>query len=232
MINQFKIYIVFFIGLQVLVQTALGKTFSTATKEFCRGIHNSLRCAESIERSRLPKHKGFVERKGNKLRLYLSNGRVVELKTLTEEECEKNLERDDICAYAFWDFLKPVDYYLVFNQYYEGISFSLVSRKTGQIFIIDEIPTLSPDNKRFVTVDYGDAYVSGRIQIWKFTSSGISLEWTYDKPLGHRGDAEWVDHRSIRITAYIQDARGDLVPKYFIAVLNAQGWQILGEKHP
>jgi hypothetical protein len=239
-INQFKGYIVCFIGLLVLVQSALGTAFFTGTEEFCRGINNSLRCAESIERSRLPKHKGFIERKGNKLRLYLSNGHVVELRNLTDEECaktehikSKNAGINDICHYTFWDFLRPVDYYLVFNQYWEGIGFSLVSRKTERMFLIDDFPNLSPDNKRFVTVDIEDAYTKNRIQIWKFTSSGISLEWTY-KPEGYwvGTDAEWIDNRSIRITYRIPSEKGELPMKYFAVMLDAKGWQILGRAVP
>ena len=237
MLNQFKAFIVFFIVLLVLVQSALATTFFTATKEFCPGINNSLRCAESIERSRLPKNKGFVERKGNKLRLYLSNRHVVELRNLTHEECaktehikSKNAGINDICHYTFWDFFRSVDYYLVFNQYWEGIGFSLVNRKTGRMFLIDDFPNLSLNNKRFITVDIGDAYTNDRIQIWKFISSGISLEWTY-VPTGNwiGTDAEWIDDRSIRITYHIPGEKDELVKKYFIVMLDAKGWKVLGE---
>ena len=96
-----------------------------------------------VEENLLRKVKG-VTREGNILRLHTDGGIVTFVDRIHAEE--------GYAKYYLVDRLRPAhDYfYLIRAIGYEGSSYVLVNKKTGQTINLFGIPIFSPDGKRFV----------------------------------------------------------------------------------
>ena len=227
--NLFRLFVAAVFCVFAFAHAACGKTFETLVKQLCpHDYRNSSECTKAIERSQIKKYSDAVQRNDNKLRLRLKGGQFVELKDLTREECERTADGGEYkpCVYTFWGYNKSINYYLVFEGYWEGIGFSLVNRDTGKIFSVSEFPNIAPDNQRFVTVDIKDAYSSEKIQIWRFKDKKLICEWTFEPDSYWMDtDAEWIDVRTLKITYYSSDRKTKRIKNTFWVRLGNKGWQ-------
>jgi len=194
-------------------------------EELCKNIDNSYKCAQAIERFQLKHYPKYVTRKGNRLELTLKNGKI----KIIENSPETDYDDVEGKHYSFREYIQSVGYFLIHVQYWEGSKFLMVHDKTGKEFLIPEVPELSPDKDRLVSVS-GGTYQFNGIQIWKFTSGGLVLEWTYEhKEYDRFTFNAWADNKTIKLYKFTE-VKNQFVNIPQILKLEPAGWQLVNEE--
>ncbi|WP_284420148.1 MULTISPECIES: hypothetical protein [unclassified Bradyrhizobium] len=165
---------------------------------------------------------GAVRRDGRKLTLGLANGKT---KVITDaKECEPEGPEADCISYRLIGRLGDWHYMLLVRPY-ECPYVMLVNRRTGAETPIGSGPFLSPNGKRFVTIDPrddGNCGIDYRIGMFAYGDTP-KLEWSY-KPEGleqYQVDT-WIGDTRVRLQASGEtdkEAPTDLTR-------TAQGWQL------
>lgn len=177
----------------------------------CAGNKNSYQCAQIIERKQLATQAQRVARDGGILKLRLTGATWIKLRDRDEASGAK---AGEVVLYSFRDYIEPAQSFLIHNQYYEGESYSLVSSKSGRVFLLDDVPIFSSDYQRFITVSVCDAYCSPRIRIWRLIQGGWEIEWDYPLPeYWASGSAKWLDNQNIDIIKEVADAKASVPSK-------------------
>ncbi|UFZ07798.1 hypothetical protein LQG66_16475 [Bradyrhizobium ontarionense] len=181
-------------------------------------IHNG----SPEESACLKEQPAIARRDGRKLTLRLANGKT---KVITDaRECEPEGPEAACISYRLVGHIGD-RHYIVLVTPYECPYVMLVNRRTGAEIKIGSGPFLSPNGKRFITIDPrddGNCGIDYRIAIF---SNGDSprLEWSY-KPEGleqYEVDT-WIDDNRVRLQASSdtnKEAPTDLTR-------TAQGWQL------
>jgi hypothetical protein len=120
---------------------------------------------------------GRVQRNGPELILRAANGTSQTL--ADQEQCGNNGEPadEDHCEYhRLFAYLPDRHAFIVKNSYFEGGSVTWIDERNGQSVRIEGEPHLSPDGRRFLSLDASQdhPYV---IQIWRLTDAMPILEW-------------------------------------------------------
>jgi len=174
----------------------------------------------------LSRLKGLASQKDDSVNLTLLNGRAITL-----QGNPKACRRDDTrrCKrYSLIAYYPAQQVFVVAVSYYEDRQFALVSRRAGQITMMDAEPHFSPSGKRFVSVAPNDAYVQDikDLEVFAFNAGESRLEWTYQNKersevlrfAGWDGD----DTIKLRLT------RSGFAAKEFdaLAVRSRYGWEL------
>ena len=160
--------------------------------DLCQGLLNSYECAQAIERAQLPRYPRQATRDRDRLKLTLKNGKAVVL---------KNTAGVSGVSYSFRDYLQGLGYFLVHVQLCEGDAYLMVNDQTGQRQFIHDLPIISPDKTRLVTIsmDLEAQYNPNAIQIWRLAPGKMVREWSREiKGWGPAGGA-WLDHHTITL---------------------------------
>jgi hypothetical protein len=170
----------------------------------CRGIDNSLECAQAVERVRLGVPNAPARRDGERLLIRLTRGDTLVLTNAPDSA--------DVAgaSYSYVGHLHPIAHHLVEVQYYEGRAFLLVNERTGRRTVIAGQPSISPDSLRIVTtsVDLEAEYDPTEIAVWRVDADSLVLEWRLDprNVVAHAdsawgpADADWVTSTEIRVS--------------------------------
>lgn len=96
-----------------------------------------------------------------------------------DTDCVDGAARDCI-KYALTAVFPTLDLWVLELSFYEGGSYLLIDRKTGQKTEIGGFPWLSPNLKRFATVindSHSDTY---EIAVWTMGKAGLEHRWNFD----------------------------------------------------
>jgi hypothetical protein len=160
--------------------------------DLCRGLLNSYECAQAIERAQLPRHPQHAARQPGRLTLTLKTGKTVVL---------KDTQGVSGLHYSFRDYLKDLGYFLVHAQAWEGDAYLMVNDRTGKRQFIHDLPIISPNKARLVTIsmDLEAQYNPNAIQVWRLAPAGMVREWSLaPKGWGPAGGA-WLDNHTITL---------------------------------
>jgi len=170
----------------------------------------------------LKEQSAIARREGRKLTLALANGKT---KIITDaKECEPEGPEAACISYRLVGHVGD-RHYIVLVMPYECSYVMLVNRRTGAETKIGSGPFLSPNGKRFITIDPrddGNCGIDYRIGLFSYTDNP-KLEWSY-KPEGleqYEVDT-WIGDSRVRLQASGEgnkEAPTDLTR-------TAQGWQL------
>jgi|GEM_PF-5995023 len=221
--------IIFF--LSVLQCRAIAETAANYMGDFCKHSNVDMeKCnIEKYEEIKLREFNGLVKRRGVILEFKLNNNQTARIKneTLLKDHSNANT----MVEHHFVGYNKKVDCYIVANSYYEGGDFTLVSRKNGKKFHLQDYPNVSPDGRRIATVDMYDAYSNNELQIFNISDNGLNREFSL-KPDEYwaSGDVEWIDGDRIRVKKEVAENQTTrnckYVFQYFYLVKTQNGWAI------
>ena len=155
----------------------------------CKTILNTSDCAHAIEARQIPLSHGRARRDRLGLHLRLTNGRTKSVVDDTASAQPTGFFYLGVCS--------ALGYYVLSAQYDEGSAVHLVNARTGWSVEIANLPTVSPDRRRFVTLSLGhERYDPERVQVWLVQGDTLRKEWSlvpeYDDP----HDVRWLSNRS------------------------------------
>jgi hypothetical protein len=223
------IMVIFF--LYILPCKSFGETANNYLTDFCkrRNMPNEKCNINKYEEVKIKECNDFVQRKGPALKFRLNNSQTINIKNVMLLEDQSNSSA--MVEHYFIGYNKIIDYYIMANCYYEGGDFTLISRKNGKKYDIQDYPNFSPDNRRIVTIDMYDAYSNNELQILNISDNGLTKEFSL-KPDEYwaSGDVEWIDKDRIRVKKEVAENQTTRNPKYvfeyFYLVKTQKGWAI------
>ena len=127
------------------------------------------------------------------LNFKLRNGQEMTLKNDTSES--------DFIAYSFIESLQNIDYWFIRVSYYEGLSFLLVDKQTGEKIDIYGKPYFSANNAWFVTYsfDIESGFESNGFQLFEIRYGKAKLKWTKDIKDWGPSVIKWLNDSSVLI---------------------------------
>jgi len=149
---------------------------------------------DSVVEENLLKKVKEVTREGKILRLHTDGGIVTFADRIHDEE--------GYAKYFLVDRLRPAhDYFYLIRAFkYEGSSYVLVNKNTGQTINLYGIPIFSPDGKRFVdlSLDLDAGYHPNLIGIYQLEDNKYTIEWKHIYQ-GMKGPADpvWLSNSAI-----------------------------------
>jgi hypothetical protein len=159
----------------------------------CATIHNSSDCAHAIEIRQISLSRGRVRRDSVGLHLRLANGRVVKVVDDSSGPRPTGFYYVGMCP--------TLGYYVLSAQYDEGSSIRLMNAVTGWSVFIDDVPIVSPDRRRFVTISLGqERYDPERLQVWRVEDDTLRKEWGFVPIYSDPHDVRWLSNRSFEFT--------------------------------
>jgi hypothetical protein len=172
---------------------------TAALNRHCPGIKDMFKCAPVIERVQLPQYPQVTRQKGE-LKLALTTGKVV---VFTDRQ--RDQEDNEAQRYFFRDYLKGSGFFLIQALLYEDAGYYMVNDQTGEKFFLKDLPILSPDKTRLVTIRHDLVYLPrNTMQIWRFAPGRLIKEWEFDAgdKWGPAGGV-WLDNDTISFTKKI-----------------------------
>jgi hypothetical protein len=147
----------------------------TLNRMLCKGIDNSYKCAQAIERHVLAEGGHGVSRRGAQLVIPLLRGDTLLLRDSAPATATGEL-------HSYRAYLPSIGYHVVELQYDEGGLFFLVNGRSGKITFSHGLPVVSPDNRRVAAgnVDLEAEFSPTTLQIWRVDSDSLALEWEHD----------------------------------------------------
>ncbi len=109
-----------------------------------------------------------VARRGDRLRLAVDGGRVVEL-----QDCPYG---DTAYQYLYERFDDPGRFYVVRTPAYEDFSYTLGMKRTGRLFTVYGAPVWASDKSRFLTVACSLLPERGTLTIHAPSGDGLAIE--------------------------------------------------------
>jgi hypothetical protein len=160
--------------------------------------------------------------------LTLSGGR--KLKYVNELDCDAG---PDHCVHYFLvDFQPGEEMFILRQDFYEGGQALLIDRRTGKQTVLDALPYVSPNGTRyFVFDDDFENSTEWPMQIWRRTSTGVTLEWQSPPVLGLVADrgSNWTSDSKIKLRLHFLDPEHDGTAD---VVLTPSGWSLTIQKLP
>lgn len=156
----------------------------------CRTILNSGQCAAAVEAHQIPLSRGRVRRDAVALHLGLTNGR--ELSVVHDTTSERPV------YFFFLGICSSLGYYLLWAQPYEGHFIRLVNARTGWSTLIDDMPMVSPDGRRFATVALDrEVHSNPELVVWRVDGDTLRREWRLVPTYWTPERVHWLSNRSL-----------------------------------
>ena len=187
----------------------------------CLGMQSIYKCAPVIERLQLPKYPQANRQKGE-LKLALKTGKVV---VFTDRQ--KDPDDNEAQHYFFRDYLRGLGYFLIQALLYEDAGYYMVNDQTGEKSFLQDLPILSPDKSKLVTIRYDLVYLPrNTIQIWRFDPGHLIKEWEFDaeNKWGPAGGV-WLDNDTISFTKKILKQDYSCIDVPMILKKGPGGWK-------
>lgn len=186
----------------------------------CMGATHTFECARGVESQQMPLYRSKVRREGPKLTLIGTNGNTFGSFT------NKDMNTPQGRAYAFLDFLKPLNSWLLYEQSGKTFVYLLVSAVAAGRTMLDEVPIVSPDARWFVTASVSGEAVFPRnaVKIYQMSGDSPKLVWSYTPPNNERPRwPRWEDANSLRLRLEdLKGARSSLLR----VILKKGAWQV------
>ena len=154
-----------------------------------------------IETQTIGKYSEHVKRNGKSLTLKIEDpesplqNKTIELLNKPEQ----NKGQGDFEKYFFINYFEKLNLYLVLYVFYDGYSYLVYNSKSGQRFILDEYPVLSPSSMKFLVSS--DGLVSGELpnsfSIYRVSSDSIEIEYRTEPTQWEPLEATWKDDDEI-----------------------------------
>jgi hypothetical protein len=192
-------------------------------EQICKDIRNSHECAQAIECYQIKRYSKYFSRQNNQLKIKLKNGKILALKDSLEDDVDGKW-------YNFREYLQDVGYFVIHVQYYEGNEYLMINDKTGKEYRIFEIPHISPDKRRFVSVSASEAYNPNGVWIWRFTPGGLVNELSYEpKEYSLFTFVSWENNKTIKLSKYTHDPKRSPIAVPALLKLEANEWKFFEE---
>lgn len=162
-----------------------------------------------VEAKCLAKLRGIASRSGKTLNLKLDNRSTKSF--LDTASCE--IAGDSCVQTSLVDYLPSQHLFVLSAQYYESFGSIMVSRRTGEVFRIeDAAPHFSPDAKRFLVVAVSEQDGVNQIAIYSTSAFPPLLEWSHmPKSLSTMyGFVGWNGNDQIKLRTLNQNSEVDL----------------------
>lgn len=165
----------------------------TDLDSLCKDVYNSYECAQIIEKYQLPHYNDLVKRTGNKLLLKTKRNQEVIL-----EDIDKGPEG---VWYCFRDYLKEINAYIVFVQYYEGGAYCLINSNSGNMVYVPGLIKISPNRQRIVSynLDLEARYSFNGFVIYRMANDTFVKEFEIETEQWGPTDARWIGNDRIEI---------------------------------
>lgn len=142
---------------------------------------------EPLEQAVLKAAHGRAAREGDRLTLFLANGRQMTLEDVSQ--CPAgNITNDNCIGYSLLADLPSRHAFVVSVGHYEGGDVWLIDDRWGQKTALPAIPQFGPANSEFITLDNGVAYGEPGISIWRWRGGNAELVWR------HGNELDSIDH--------------------------------------
>lgn len=177
-------------------------------EEICKDIHNYYECEQAIEKIQIENYRDWVSREGDILHLKLDNGKTTDLK-------DRHSDDDNSVAFSFIKYIEDINAYLVSVQYYEGGSYLLISKYSGdQASIIGGNVAVSPDRQRAViwNMDMEAGYTPNGFQIMLVVFNRFSIEFEQMQDQWGPAGIRWISDTELEIQKAEWNDDGELQP--------------------
>jgi hypothetical protein len=160
-----------------------------------------------VEAKCLAKLRGIASRSDKNLSLKLDNGSTklfpsTDLCELAGESCMRT---------SLTDYRPSQHLFVLSAQYYESTGSIIVSRRTGQIFRIeDAVPHFSPDGKRFIVVAVSEQDGVNEVAIYSMSAFPPVLEWKYTPKSTMFGFVGWNGNDQVKLRELNQNSEADV----------------------
>lgn len=159
-----------------------------------KNLDGEVQNEENQEMLRIEKFKENVRRDDDTLYLKVESGAYLAFKDT--QSCDPPLP----CDYEFVDYYSDLGFYLIFVGYYEGEDYIMISDKDGKEYSVKELPRLSPDKERFVSVSACEVYCINGVFIWRIVDNGLVSELFYEPEEYTRYNfIQWKDDKTIEL---------------------------------
>lgn len=220
----------FILGLMLFI-TACGSQSNNPAKsshapkainreEICKDIHNYYECEQAIEKIQIENYGDWVNREGETLHLKLDNGKTTDLK-------DRHTNDDNSIAFSFIKYIEEINAYLVSVQYYEGGSYLLIGKTSGdQTGIIGGNIAVSPDRQRVViwNMDLEAGYTPNGFQVILVVFNRFSVEYEQIQDQWGPANARWISDTELELQKAEWNDEGELKPSGKIFFINDGQW--------
>ena len=188
-----------FPGVPLLTEPALSQTGPAQAPILC-AVKDNIEDADCQR-----KLKGLFARKGGTLTLELDGGKS---KTYVGNlaACDgENVDAAKCLVYRMLGYFPQTQSYLVEQGLYECGSYLLVSRRTGNETVMQEIPVLSPNAKYLISIDQSEACERKYdIAIWSMLTDPPRLDFRYKAKQYENWEVKaWKDDTHINMKSWI-----------------------------
>jgi hypothetical protein len=162
-----------------------------------------------------------VARQGDRLRLAIDGGKVVEL-----QDCPYG---DTAHQYLYERFDDPGRFYVVRTPAYEDFSYTLVMKRTGRLFTVHGAPVWASDKSRFLTVACSLLPERGTLSIHKPSDDGLAVEAEIVLPCAMEScSARWDFQSWISVSCAPRDEPGKKGTEFVVIRGNDGKWNRFG----
>jgi hypothetical protein len=162
-----------------------------------------------------------VVRQGNRLRLAIDGGKVVEL-----QDCPYG---DTAYQYLYERFDDPGRFYVVRTPAYEDFSYTLVAKRTGRLFTVYGAPVWASDKSRFLTVACSLLPERGTLTIFAPSGDGLATEAEVPLPCTMEScSARWDFQSWISVSCAPRDEPGKKGTEFVVIRGNDGKWNRFG----
>ncbi|MGY3454418.1 hypothetical protein [Bradyrhizobium sp. USDA 4353] len=174
--------------------------------------------------------KGLFARKADTLTLMLEGG-----KTKAYRGNRAACDGDDVkncVVYNLQRYFPAIESFVVSKSFYECGEYQLVSRRSGNVTVMSEVPQLSPSGKYLLSIDINDACERMYdIAIWSAQSDPPKLEFRYKAEQYENWEAVgWAADGRLKLRAQVNTEKGAYDQEAEL-VRDASGWKLaLGKR--
>ncbi|KOY85181.1 hypothetical protein AD998_02550 [bacterium 336/3] len=131
--------------------------------------------AKYIEKYSIKKDSLLVKRDSLDLIFSLKNGKLKILK-------DNNRSGEAYVHYYYREYLQDIGFFICFVALYEGAHYLLINDTTGEEFMINGIPQISPNKKMIATTSYdaGGYFNDSSLNIWYVKGKKIEKFYSFD----------------------------------------------------
>jgi hypothetical protein len=202
---------------KMFAAVAVVGALSSISAAFAQGASNAsadkapVECAikDNVEdaacRTRL---KGLFVRKADTLTLMLEDGKTKSYRG-NRAACDGD-EVEKCVVYKLLYYFPSIEYFVVSKSFYECGEYQLVSRRSGSVTVMSEVPQLSPSGQHLLSIDTDDACERKYdIAIWSAQSDPPKLEFRYKAEQYENWEvAGWDADDRLRLRAEVSTDKG------------------------
>ncbi|WP_257166131.1 hypothetical protein [Bradyrhizobium sp. SRS-191] len=170
--------------------------------------------------------KGLFARKADTLTLMLEGG-----KTKVYRGNKAACDGDDVekcVVYKLQHYFPAIESFVVSKSFYECGEYQLVSRRSGHVTVMSEVPQLSPSGHYLLSIDISDACERKYdIAIWSAQSDPPKLEFRYKAKQYENWElVSWAEDGRLKLRAEVNTDKGAYDQEAEL-VREGNGWKLM-----